>query len=88
MSVNKLNATSAPQKPAQGPQPASFVKVDDNAPMSNADLDRKYGLTSTPIQSTMPQTRPVAQPNTSNLNSNIKVDDADIPPFLRRKFNK
>ena len=24
----------------------------------------------------------------SNLGSNIKIEDPDIPPFLRRKFNK
>jgi hypothetical protein len=49
----------------------------------NAELDRKYGIN--PQQSQPEQPRP-AQPQ--NLNSNIKVDDADIPPFLRRKFNK
>ena len=28
------------------------------------------------------------QNNNSNLSSGIKIDDADIPPFLRKKFNK
>ena len=80
---NKLNATSIP-KPAAAPQPASFVQ----APNPTADFDRKYGITpGAPVQPNMMQQKPV-QPNTSNLNSNIKVDDADIPPFLRRKFNK
>ena len=81
---NKLNASSSNPKPAGAPQPASFVQASN----PNADLDRKYGITpGAPIQPNMMQQRPV-QPNPSNLNSNIKVDDADIPPFLRRKFNK
>lgn len=81
---NKLNTSSSNPKPAGAPQPASFVQ----APNPNADLDRKYGITpSAPVQPNMMQQKPV-QPNPSSLNSNIKVDDADIPPFLRRKFNK
>ena len=28
------------------------------------------------------------QNNNANLSSGIKIDDADIPPFLRKKFNK
>ena len=28
------------------------------------------------------------QNNNTNLSSGIKIDDADIPPFLRKKFNK
>ena len=86
---NKLNTTSVQPKQTQGAQPASFATAQEPAMMSNAELDKKYGISNnSPIQSVMPQPQRPVQPNTSNLNSNIKVDDADIPPFLRRKFNK
>ncbi len=54
--------------------------------LSESELDKKYGLTgsSQPVQRPVQEQRPAG----SNLNSNIKVDDAEIPPFLRRKFNK
>lgn len=61
------------------------------------ELDRKYGITTnnpahdiqTPTQ-TMMQKQPtqIDIDRTVKLDSNIKVDNADIPPFLRRKFNK
>ena len=82
---NKLSATSAPQ------QPREEIKENPNR-LSEEELARKYGLIGNPNQSHIAATsRPVEpqQPRpTSSLNSNIKVDDADIPPFLRRKFNK
>jgi len=34
------------------------------------------------------QREQVVQPQNSMIQSNIKIDNADIPPFLRRKFNK
>ncbi len=81
---NKLNS-SAPQKPAEQAVQTSASEVD----VRNAELDKKYGLNSA-YPTAKPSQQTVAQPvqPTSNLNSNIKVDDADIPPFLRRKFNK
>ena len=58
---------------------------------NDEELDRKYGL-SRPIPSYVEekpvQTTPVNIERTANLDSNIKVDNAEIPPFLRRKFNK
>ena len=61
------------------------------------ELDKKYGLN----ENYATQNRPVQSPNFSNQNlgrnaeqnrginnSRIKVDDPEIPPFLRRKFNK
>ncbi len=75
---NKLNTSSVDVKPASNQQSASGAVQNQNA-----ELDRKYGIN--PQQAQPVQPRP-AQPQ--NLNSNIKVDDADIPPFLRRKFNK
>ncbi len=55
------------------------------------ELDKKYGITSdSQNQSNMVQPEPV-KPNldrSARLDSNIKVDNADIPPFLRRKFDK
>lgn len=82
---NKLSATSVPQ------QPREEIKENPNR-LSEEELARKYGLIGNPNQSHIAATsRPVEpqQPRpTSSLNSNIKVDDADIPPFLRRKFNK
>jgi len=58
---------------------------------NDEELDRKYGL-SRPMpvyseQKPVP-TQPVNIERTANLDSNIKVDNAEIPPFLRRKFNK
>ena len=58
------------------------------------ELDKKYGITRDPMQNSVqnrPQTNPQQPVNidrTVKLDSNIKVDNADIPPFLRRKFNK
>ena len=92
---NKLNSSSQPQQtPPQQP----------GVLMSEMDLDKKYGLSNTqpqnygqmqrPQQSGMGGYQPVEQRPQQyqgpqqGLNSNIKVDDADIPPFLRRKFNK
>jgi len=76
---NKLNTSSVDAKPAINQQNTNGAVQNQNA-----ELDRKYGIN--PQQQAQPvQPRPV-QPQ--NLNSNIKVDDADIPPFLRRKFNK
>ena len=86
---NKLNATNVPkQQPSQN---------NGNPLMSERDLDRKYGLSNGQpsnfnnmnagsVQSGV--FMPEQKAPTSNINSNIKVDDADIPPFLRRKFNK
>ena len=86
---NKLNTASVQPKSTQGAQPASFATAQEPAMMTNAELDKKYGISNnSPIQSVMPQPQRPVQPNASNLNSNIKVDDAYIPPFLRRKFNK
>ena len=47
------------------------------------ELDAKYGLTGDS------KPAPVApEQRQSGLQSNMKVEDAQIPPFLRRKFNK
>ncbi len=74
---NKLN-TSSVQQPQQPTQRGG---------LSESELDKKYGLTGMQNNAGMvhQEQRPAGQ---SNLNSNIRVDDADIPPFLRRKFNK
>ena len=50
------------------------------------ELDRKYGITPNIQQPQISQ--PVNIERTAKLDSNIKVDNAEIPPFLRRKFNK
>ena len=80
---NKLskNATNQNQ-----PQPSQVQ------PNMNEQLDRKYGLSSelgqgyqTQVKSNLTQSQPVQN---NNLDSRVKVDDAEIPPFLRRKFNK
>ena len=65
-------------------------------PLSESDLDKKYGITNNagpqpsiigkPTIQTMDERREPVR--TSNIKNNIKVEDADIPPFLRRKFNK
>ena len=58
---------------------------------TDEELDRKYGLSRPMPNYVEPrpvQTQPVNIERTANLDSNIKVDNAEIPPFLRRKFNK
>ena len=78
---NKLKATS---------QNSGRMSMED-------ELDRKYGITKEPVRDavqnrTQPLQQPITNPvnidRTVKLDSNIKVDNADIPPFLRRKFNK
>lgn len=65
-----------------------------NETSSNDDLDKKYGLSRTvptfaQQQPQQPcQNQPVNIERSAKLDSNIKVDNAEIPPFLRRKFNK
>ncbi len=64
--------------------------------MTNDELDRKYGIRNnnsnnyygnmSGVQNPNPQNNGVA-PN-QNMQSNIRVDDPEIPPFLRRIFNK
>ena len=58
---------------------------------NDEELDRKYGLSRPmPVYTEQKpvQSQPVNIERTANLDSNIKVDNAEIPPFLRRKFNK
>ena len=58
---------------------------------TNEELDRKYGLTrQTPsfVQQQPVQSQQVNIERSAKLDSNVKVDNAEIPPFLRRKFNK
>ena len=68
-------------------------------PTFEEELDKKYGITRNPIENSagmagqMTEQSPKQTPQvnidrTVKLDSNIKVDNADIPPFLRRKFNK
>ena len=71
----------------------------NSQPSFEEELDRKYGITRNPAegqssgmgQFSQTASKPTPQVNidrTVKLDSNIKVDNADIPPFLRRKFNK
>ena len=64
---------------------------------NQAEIDRKYGIT--PEQNSSAYDSRLGQNSVQNPyegmnnnqvqpNSNIRVEDADIPPFLRRKFNK
>ena len=60
-----------------------------STPDINEEFDKKYGLTR-PVQTRQEPvvSQPVNIERTARLDSNIKVDNAEIPPFLRRKFNK
>lgn len=70
------------------------VQTEEQANNSRyAELDKKYGIDSLGQNQSIPvQEKPPVQ--TANversvrLDSNIKVDNADIPPFLRRKFDR
>ncbi|MBQ8451347.1 MAG: cell division protein FtsZ [Clostridia bacterium] len=69
---------------------------------TNAEFERKYGQINQapvqrpvqqPVQPQVVQQQPVQpqQPRpvqTGDTNSRINIDDPEIPPFLRRKFNK
>ena len=81
---NKLNSGAGNKNP------------ETNKPtmLSESELDKKYGIKPNCPQSTVQTAQlPVQEQkresvSTSNIRSNVKVDDAEIPPFLRRKFNK
>ena len=56
-----------------------------------AELDKKYGIESVGQNQSNQNVPPVQTANVERsvrLDSNIKVDNADIPPFLRRKFDR
>ena len=56
-----------------------------------AELDKKYGIDSVGQNQSNQNVPPVQTANVERsvrLDSNIKVDNADIPPFLRRKFDR
>lgn len=71
---------------------------------NQAEIDKKYGIVSQQTNENMNfENKPMQNnagvqnlyrepqynnPAQSQNSSNIKVEDADIPPFLRRKFNK
>lgn len=69
---------------------------------NQAEIDRKYGIAPEPNREQpqgqmggnygqVPPQNPYAGINNNSTiqsGSNIKVEDAEIPPFLRRKFNK
>ena len=73
----------------------------NSVPESNPELDKKYGIAPNP-QNNAPvqngqmggygvapaQRDPYAGREQVPQSSSIRVEDADIPPFLRRKFNK
>ena len=85
---NRLRGTSASEQPVEKPK-----QVIPN----QAEIDRIYGITpesSQPSYDNRMGQNPVQNPyegvnnNQVQPNANIRVEDADIPPFLRRKFNK
>ena len=97
------NISQPPQQPVQQEQKPytnmdlwnklnSGASVEERKPaglVTEADLDRKYGLSGNaamPQQSMQQPIQPQTRP--SGVQSNVRVDDAEIPPFLRRKFNK
>ena len=97
------NITQPPQQPVQQEQKpytnmdlwnklnsgASVEERKLNGPITEADLDRKYGISgngAVPQQQMQQPVQPQVRP--SGIQSNVRVDDAEIPPFLRRKFNK
>ncbi len=86
---NKLN-TNREQRPEQSREAEldrKYGLTNNFGQVSqNSNVPREY---QSPMQGLQNQT-PTRQenPQGSNLQSNIKVDNADIPPFLRRKFNK
>lgn len=52
--------------------------------------EQNFQDVSQPIQNVQnpTQVQPINIERTARLDSNVKVDNAEIPPFLRRKFNK
>lgn len=86
---NKLNANREPRpeqtREAELDRKYGLTNNFNQAPQ-NPNGAREYQSPMQGLQNQTP-TRP-ENPQGSNLQSNIKVDNADIPPFLRRKFNK
>ena len=83
---NRLRGTSVNEQSVE--KPAQVIS-------NQAEIDKKYGIT--PDQSYPSYNGRMNQAQNGNEgmnnnqvqpNSNIRVEDADIPPFLRRKFNK
>ena len=68
----------------QGSNLSRQEQIASKTPRNEAELAQKYGITSNePSRERMANVS-----HNPNLDSNIKVEDAEIPPFLRRKFNK
>ena len=82
---NKLSKSSAISESAQNQAEAEFDKkygLNQNYANQNREIEVK------PTFATQENMQRPVEPQNQNLQSRIKVDDADIPPFLRRKFNK
>ena len=82
---NKLSKTSAISESAQNQAEVEFDKkygLNQNFANQNREIETK------PTFVNQENTQRPVETQSSNLQSRIKVDDADIPPFLRRKFNK
>ena len=82
---NKLSKSSAISEYAQNQAEAEFDKkygLNQNYANQNREIEVK------PTFATQENMQRPVEPQNQNLQSRIKVDDADIPPFLRRKFNK
>ena len=76
---NRLNRTQTPPPPTPVPAKEDL----GGAPKYAGYADEQYR----PAPPQAPNAYDNGQAG-SNLGSNIKIDDPDIPPFLRRKFNK
>lgn len=86
--VDLWNKLSRSNQPPMGPQQP--MAPQENAQRPGYGADPYYGnqnVRTSPNQSMQSGFQPNAQAG-SNLGANLKIDDPDIPPFLRRKFNK
>ncbi len=91
---NKLSASGMPGQNVGRQQPVQGQGY-QNGPIPNDELDRKYGIRNenpnyygNPVSPVQNSGRVNQPEQNQSLQSGIRVDDPEIPPFLRRKFNK
>lgn len=85
---NKLNGNNSPRQEISNEELDKKYGLTNNynPNIQNNNMQREYV---SPMQGLQNQSVPKQEERqNSNLQSNIKIENADIPPFLRRKFNK
>ncbi len=91
---NKLSSNPNGNKPMQNMEEEFDRKygiTNNNVNLAQPNYDgqnQNMQNVNRPVASPAKPSQPVNIERTARLDSNVKVDNAEIPPFLRRKFNK